>query len=100
MIFKRDNFYLGLVLGLIAPLLGLVLYKYYNYPGASFKDVISLMLLEPGYRLLSASLSVSLLMNAVLFTIYVNTGRDTTAKGIFVTTLVYGAVILLIKTFY
>ena len=100
MIFKKDNFYFGLVMGTIAPLLGLLLFKFVKFKVFTFKEVIQFMLVEPGFRTLSVALSLSLLLNAALFTIYINTGRDSTAKGIFVTTLVYGAIILLIKTFY
>ena len=100
MIFKKDNFYFGLIMGLIAPLLGLLLFKFVKFKVFSLKEVIQFMLVEPGFRTLSVALSLSLLLNAALFTLYINTGRDNTAKGIFVTTLVYGAFILLIKTFY
>lgn len=99
MIFKKDNFYFGLLMGAIAPLLGIVLFKFYKFKPFSLKEVIQFMLVEPGFRTLSVALSLSLLLNAALFTIYINTGRDNTAKGIFVTTVLYGAVILLIKTF-
>jgi hypothetical protein len=34
-----------------------------------------------------------------LFTIYINTNKDNTAKGIFITTLIYGLIVLSIKTF-
>jgi len=40
---------------------------------------------------------LSLLANAVLFTIYINTHRDNTAKGIFLTTVIYGIGILVLK---
>jgi len=40
-----------------------------------------------------------LLANAVLFTLYVNTNRDKTAKGIFIVTLIYGIGILVLKIF-
>jgi hypothetical protein len=45
------------------------------------------------------ALSLSLLLNAAIFTLYINAEKDHTAKGIFVTTLVYGLIILSIKTF-
>jgi len=63
------------------------------------KETLQFMLLEPGYRTLSAALSISLLLNATLFTIYINSRKDQTAKGIFFTTLVYGLIVLIIKTF-
>jgi hypothetical protein len=43
--------------------------------------------------------SLSLLTNAVLFTIYINTERDETAKGIFISTVIYGIGILILKIF-
>jgi hypothetical protein len=100
MIFKRDSFPLGLILGAIAPLLGILLFKMYKFAPFSWKETFQFFIVEPGFRTLSVALSLSLLLNAVLFTIYINTNKDKTAKGIFVTTCIYGLVILLIKTFY
>jgi len=50
-------------------------------------------------RLITSIGSMSLLANAVLFTLYVNTNRDKTAKGIFIVTLIYGIGILVLKIF-
>lgn len=97
---RKDNFVLGLILGLIAPLIGFMLFKFYKFEIFSLEEFFDFILHEPGFRTLSAGLSVSLLMNAVIFTIYINQKLDKTAKGIFITTLVYGLLILLIKTFY
>ena len=99
MIFKKDNFLLGIILGTIAPILGLLLFKMYKFSVFSIRETFQFMLYEPGYRTLSVALSVSLLLNALLFTIYINAAKDKTAKGIFVTTFIYGIVVLSIKTF-
>jgi len=99
MIFKRDDIKLGMILGLIAPLIGILLFKLYKFSVFSFKEVFQFMIVEPGHKTLSVALSLSLLLNALLFTLYVNSGRDKTAKGIFITTLVYGVSVLLLKTF-
>ncbi|HMJ47089.1 MAG TPA: hypothetical protein VK498_07145 [Ferruginibacter sp.] len=99
MIFKKDNFLLGLILGIIAPLLGLLLFKVYKFGVFSVRETFQFMLYEPGYKTLSVALSVSLLLNALLFTIYINSSKDNTAKGIFVTTFIYGIIVLSIKTF-
>jgi len=99
MIFKRDDIKLGVILGLIAPLIGILLFKLYKFSVFSFKEVFQFMMVEPGHKTLSVALSLSLLLNALLFTLYVNSGRDKTAKGIFITTLVYGVSVLLLKTF-
>ncbi len=99
MIIFKDNLKLGLVLGLIAPLGGLLLFKWYKFGIFTFKEFFQFIFLEPGFKTLSAGLSISLLLNALLFTLYINSRKDNTAKGIFITTAVYGLIILLIKTF-
>lgn len=100
MIFKKDNIVLGLVLGIFAPFLGLLLFKVFKFSVFTFKETFQFMLLEPGFKTLTVALSLSLMLNALLFTIYINSGKDETAKGIFVTTLIYGLVVLSIKTFW
>ena len=99
MIFKKDSTVFGLILGLIAPILGFFLFKVYKYNPLSISEMWTYVVNEPGFKTLSVGLSLSLLLNALLFTIYVNTNRDYTARGIFITTLVYGLIILSIKTF-
>lgn len=100
MIFKKDSLPFGLVLGAIAPMLGLLIFKMYKFGIFSYKEFFQFLVVEPGYRTLSVALSLALLANALLFTIYVNFHKDKTARGIFVFTLIYGLIILLIKTFY
>ncbi|MEJ7627037.1 MAG: hypothetical protein WKF35_09250 [Ferruginibacter sp.] len=100
MIFKRDDLKLGLVLGLIAPVIGMVIFILYKLSNLSIYEGFQFMLVEPGLRIFSAALSLSLIMNALLFTLYINTNKDLTAKGIFIATMIYGAVILIIKTVY
>ncbi len=99
MIFKKDNVVLGLILGILAPFLGLLVFKIFKFSVFSFKETFQFMMFEPGFRTLTVALSLSLLLNALLFTIYINSGKDNTAKGIFITTLIYGLVVLSIKTF-
>ena len=99
MIFKKDSVLLGLILGGFAPLMGLVIFKMYKFSIFSFKETFQYMTVEPGFRTLTVALSLSLLLNALLFTIYINSAKDNTAKGIFITTLIYGLIVLSIKTF-
>lgn len=99
MIEKKDNFWLGFVLGLATPILGLLLFKGYKFRVFSFKETFQYMYYEPGFKTLSVALTLSLLLNALLFTLYINSHLDKTAKGIFCTTLAYGLLVLTIKTF-
>ncbi|MEI2748002.1 MAG: hypothetical protein V9E88_04505 [Ferruginibacter sp.] len=99
MIFKKDNLVFGLILGLIAPIFGFLVFKWYKFGIFTMKEFLQFIYLEPGFRTLSVALSLSLLANALIFTLYINAGKDQTAKGIFGTTALYGLVVLLIKTF-
>ncbi len=99
MFLKKDHFWMGLVMGLVAPVLGVLVFKFTKFSMFSLKETLQFMYLEPGYQTLSAALSMSLLLNAAIFTLYINSHKDKTAKGIFVTTLAYGLVVLIIKTF-
>jgi hypothetical protein len=95
MIFAKDNFRLGLVLGLVGPLLGLVIVYFVKFPSYTFKEFLEFFMNDS--RMITSVGSLSLLANAILFTLYVNTHRDHTAKGIFIITLIYGIGILLLK---
>lgn len=99
MFWKKDNFLMGLIMGVFAPVLGLIAFKLTKFSMFSLKETYQFMIFEPGYKTLTAALSLSLLVNALLFTLYINGRKDNTAKGIFITTLLYGLIVLSIKTF-
>ncbi len=91
----RDSLPLGIGIGLIAPLLGLILLYYINFPSVSFGEFLDFFVREN--RLITSLGSLCLLANVVFFTLYINTKRDKTATGIFAITLIYGVGILLAK---
>jgi hypothetical protein len=95
MIFKKDNLRLGLALGLIGPLFGLVIIYFVRFPSYKFMDFLTYFMNDN--KLITSVGSLSLLANVILFTIYVNTHRDDTAKGIFLITMIYGIGILILK---
>ena len=95
MILKKDNLKLGVVLGLIGPLLGLIVIYFIKFSSTPFGVFIDEFF--HNNKLITSIGSLSLLANVVLFTVYVNTHRDSTAKGIFIITLIYGIAILVLK---
>ena len=97
MIWKKDNLRLGLALGMLGPILGLALIWQFKFNEMPFAEFLELFM--SNNRLITSIGSLSLLANAVLFTIYINTERDETAKGIFISTVIYGIGILLLKIF-
>ena len=95
-ILKKDNLKLGILYGLIAPLLAMCLYYLFVLADKiSFSEYM--YYLGTNRSLLTGVSSISLVANANVFTIFVNTHRDKSEKGVFVTTLVYGIAVLLIK---
>ena len=95
MILQKDNLRLGIVLGLIGPLLGLVVIYLLKFSGSSFGDFLDTFFNDN--KLITSNGTLSLLANVVLFTLYINTHRDNTAKGIFIITLIYGITLLVLK---
>ena len=95
MIFKKDNLKLGIILGLFGPVIGLVVIYFIKFSSFTFNEFFDLFINTN--RLITSIGSLSLIANVVLFTIYINTNRDNTAKGIFFVTLVYGISILILK---
>jgi hypothetical protein len=94
--FKKDNLKLGIAIGLVAPLLAIILYYYWNFSRAmTLSEYLNLLVTNK--PLLTGVSSISLIANAICFTIYINTHRDKTAKGIFVATLAYGIGVLVYK---
>ena len=95
MIFKKDNFILGLILGFIGPFLGFILYKSVRYQSFTLAEMFQWLRLNP--NLITVFISVSLFANAVLFTLSINGHRDKTAKGIFLMTVLYAVVAMIFK---
>jgi hypothetical protein len=99
MILKKDNFIFGFVMGLLAQGIGFMIFKYKQLGTLSYKEAFQYMLYQPGHNMLTVAISLSLLANAVLFTIYINSSIDKTAKGIFAATIIYALTALSLKSF-
>ena len=95
MLFKKDNLRLGLALGLIGPLLGLVIIYFVRFPSSSFLEFLNFFM--NSNKMITSIGSLCLFANVILFTIYINTHRDDTAKGIFLISMLYGIGILILK---
>lgn len=94
--FKKNDTGFGLLLGFIAPIAGLLIYYL-----VQFKNVTNLTgffyYVATEKALLTAVTSVLLVANAGVFTWYVNRRKDRTAKGIFISTCIYGLTALIWK---
>ncbi len=97
MFLKKDNLILGLILGFVTPFVGVVIFYFIRFSRLSFIEFLEFMILWKS--LFTSVLSLALIANAVVFTIYINTNKDKTARGIFITTLIYAIISLIIKFF-
>ncbi len=93
----KDDVIIGAGIGLIAPVIGLLAFKWARFGVFSYTEFFQFIFLQPGHRVLSAGLSVAMVANALVFTICINTKKDKIAKGVFISTCIYGIVILLLK---
>jgi hypothetical protein len=94
--FKKDTLRFGLTLGFATPLACVVIYYFVRfYPTFSIGDVLDLMHEQKSQ--ITAIVIPCLVLNIALFTFYVNTERDKTAKGIFTVTLIYAIAAFLVK---
>lgn len=93
---KWDNLYLGLVIGLFAPMLG-----FWGFFFSKFKNALTIteyiQYLGIQKSLLTGVISASLVANAAFFTLFVNTHRDHSAKGVFIVTIIYVVIALVLK---
>ena len=93
---KRDEIRLGLVLGFIAPIISLCVYYLIKfYPLFSLNDFF--YFIGTNRNQVTAISVPCLVLNIALFTLYINSHRDKTAKGIFAVTLIYAIAALLLK---
>jgi NADH:ubiquinone oxidoreductase subunit K len=94
---QKDNYVLGVLLGLALPFLGFV--GFYQWKFSVFTAQEFLTLLAQQKTVLSAMISVSLLINAAVLTFFIQKKNDKTAKGIFFTTCIYAVVAIACKWF-
>ncbi|RYG47957.1 MAG: hypothetical protein EOO01_14150 [Chitinophagaceae bacterium] len=93
---KKDDIRLGLVLGFIAPIISLGIYYLVKfYPLFSVGDFF--VFISENKNQITAISVPCLVLNIALFTFYINSRRDKTAKGIFAVTLVFAIAALLLK---
>lgn len=97
---KKDNFRFGLLIGLLVPLLGTFIYYLVQFRNrVSIREFYVYWLPNETY-LLTAMMSILIVVNIGIFTYYINSRKDRTAKGVFAATCLYGLASLLWKLFY
>jgi hypothetical protein len=94
---KLDNFWLGVLLGLLAPSIGILIFYFVNY---SLQDISSFLELAVKEKMLSPLLSLCVVINLGVFYIFIHFEKYLTARGIILSTFSYGLAIVVLKFFY
>ena len=92
---NRDNFRLGLILGFLSPLLVFLIIYLVRFSSFTFREYVEVFFREKS--VITFFGVWALVANIALFTLFINSRKDSTAKGVFAVTLVYGLGVLLLK---
>jgi hypothetical protein len=94
---RKENYIIGVLMGLLLPFLGF--FGFYEYRFSLFTVQEFLELLNQQKSLLSAMISISLLINGAVLTYFFQKQQDKTAKGIFFSTCIYAIIAIACKWF-
>jgi NADH:ubiquinone oxidoreductase subunit K len=94
---EKDNYMLGVLIGLALPFLGFAGFYQWKFSMVSVSTFLDLLASQKS--ILSAMISVSLLLNAAALTFFFQKQIDKTAKGIFFTTCIYAIAAIAAKWF-
>lgn len=94
----QDTKISGFIIGVLAPFLGFFIYYLMRFRLFTIKEFWHVLIMQRS--LLSGIISISLLMNVLVFTLCLNKRKDNTAIGVFIASCIYGLVALGIRWFY
>ena len=96
--FRKDNLPLGIILGVFTPIVAFFLYYILLVMMPRHISLSEfLTLLNDNRQMQPKLISICLLLNGLVFYLYTRQRRDVTAKGIFLVTMLYAIVILVLK---
>ncbi len=95
--FKKDNLSLGILLGLLTPVIGFFLYYLFVFMPKHIGWGQFIEVLRSNRQMIPKVISMCLLLNGLIFYFYTQKRKDITAKGIFLVTMLYAISILLLK---
>ena len=93
---KNDSVFIGLPLGIIAPMIAFYLYYYFNYKGLTYSEFVHNMDVGGIY---APVLSICVLVNLGVFFGFIWADKDRSAKGVLLATFLYAGLVCYIKFF-
>lgn len=84
----------GIIIGIIAPFLAFYIFCLFNFPD---ENAIELLKAYARRNVLTHIISLSVLINLLLFFSFLRSNRENTARGIIGATLIYAFVVVILK---
>ena len=92
--FNPDQLWLGVLLGIGAPFIALTVFYYVNFGHLSFLNFLKHLFL---IHIQSSLLSLCVLANLLVFFIFIWTENYVSARGVLLSTFLYGALVVYLK---
>ena len=92
---KSDSLALGLILGLLGPLIGAVAFYFLQLTNVPFQVFIEQAVTSP--RFTAPLLSFGAIVNLFIFFIFIWTGLARAARGVIFATFIYAIIIIVLK---
>ena len=92
---KADNLKLGLLLAIVLPFAVVMLLYFIRFSYYPFSEFLTVIRQEN--RLITFFAAWCLVANIALFTLFINTRRFQSSRGVFIVTVVYGLLFLVLK---
>jgi hypothetical protein len=90
----KDSLILGLLLGLLIPVLGVLSFYYSKFTNVELQYFLEV---ATKHKVLSPMLSLCAVLNLGTFYLFLNKNLYLTARGIILATIIYGVTIVLLK---
>jgi hypothetical protein len=94
-VLRKDRLVVGIVLGLLLPLLVIYIQYQMKYSNWTFSQFVNLLKQEK--KLLTGVTTIGLVVNGLLFGILIQFKKYETGRGIFIPTVIYGIAVLVYK---
>ena len=91
---KLDNLILGLIIGLVTPTIGIIIFYYTRFDGNDLGLFFKVSIQE---KMLSPLLSLCAVINLATFYLFIHFNKLQTGRGIILATFIYGLAIVLLK---
>lgn len=94
-IMKKNVPVIGFIIGLLLPIVGIIIMYFIWFHGTPVNSFFKTM--KADTHLAAKVLSMSIIINILPFILYTNKRRDLAARGVFIATMLYAVLIILLK---